>query len=297
MRQQDEKRLASLLSTLTGEKIGAHCRVICTTMTTRRQQGVQVARPKDVRAIHLECDSAILQFAKHKVAHLYHSSATTFPDGTKMCLIPPIGTIIVESSKEKYGVVVARQEAFTTKVGTGTSWEFLGNLFLDYKGRDSTKTVRVIIMDIQSMKFPGHPVFHSLDATWGSDNGVNFNFHPDNEKEARMYIAGLIPCMRDTMGEKYLSGFSADAIGRHSDSVFNVKTKQIYSNTDIWVHNSLALDKECNDSVSTFRSKHSLIGINTKQAQQIPMPTTFPWTASINCRDQRFLEFLKMNPV
>jgi hypothetical protein len=65
MRKQDEKRLANnLLSSLTGEKIGACWRVIRTTIAARKHKGLKERRPIEVRAIHLECDSAMLQFAK-----------------------------------------------------------------------------------------------------------------------------------------------------------------------------------------------------------------------------------------
>jgi len=125
--QQDEKRISRELSTLTGEKIGARWQGICTTTNARKQNPTAV-KPTEIRAIHLECDSVVLQHAKNKVANLYKSSATSFPDGTKMCLIPPIGTINSQASKEKYGLVVARQAAFTSKFGTGSSWEFSQNL-------------------------------------------------------------------------------------------------------------------------------------------------------------------------
>jgi hypothetical protein len=115
--------------------------LIRTTTTSRKQRGQAVNRSMEVRAIDLECDSTVVQWAKHKVAHLFRSTASTFPDGTKMRLIPPIGTIISQASKEKYGLVVARQEAFITKMGTGTSWEFSSNLLLDHKNKDMTKTV------------------------------------------------------------------------------------------------------------------------------------------------------------
>jgi hypothetical protein len=126
------------------------------------------------------------------------------------------------------------------------SWEFTQNLLLDHKGRGNQVTMREAIMGIKSSKFKDHSVFHSIDPTWGSDNGITITFHPDNEVEARMYIAGLIPYIRDTLGERYLSIFTADAVDRHSDSVFDPITKQIYSNTDVWVNNSLSLDAEWN---------------------------------------------------
>jgi len=163
-----------------------------------------------------------------------------------MRLILPIGTIISHASKEKYGLVVARQAAFILKIGMGTSWEFSQNLLLDHLQKDTVATMREILMNIKLTEFPGHPVFHAIDTAWGSDNVVNFNFHPENKVEAGMCITGLIPYIRDTKGEEYLKIFSSEAVECHMDLVFDEETKKIFSNTDIWVHNSLVLDDECN---------------------------------------------------
>lgn len=82
-RHQDEQRLVRLLSNTTGEHIGARWRVIKTT-THNRRTGTS-PQSKEVRAIHLECDANLTQRMKHKVARLYSSSSTNFPDGSKMC--------------------------------------------------------------------------------------------------------------------------------------------------------------------------------------------------------------------
>jgi hypothetical protein len=133
-------------------------------------------------------------------------------------------------------------------------------------------------------------VFHAIDKAWGLDNGVNFNFLPENESEARMYISGLVPYVRDAAGEWYLNAFTTEAIETHQDSTWDPETKQISSTTDVWVKNTLTMDEELNytefpteepvtvqfnipnfrqqqsnpspifkdqDSVSTFHSRHS----------------------------------------
>lgn len=87
----------------------------------------------------MKWDAKVLQWAKHKVAYLYQSAAKEFPDGTKLRLIPLIGTIVSPASKEKYGLVLSRQEAFTAKIGTGTSWEF------SQKFRAGPKTQRLTL--------------------------------------------------------------------------------------------------------------------------------------------------------
>ncbi len=162
-----------------------------------------------------------------------------FPDGTKMQSMPMVTTIISQQSKEKYGfLLIAKQEAFLAKLCTGTSWEFSQNLLLDYLPKNSSTSLRSAIMKIQSSKFPGKPVFHSVDHAWGSNNGVNFIFISENEAEAQMFIAGLVPYIRDTLGVDNLRPFSKDAVKHHTNSVFDQTSKQFFLTTDIWIHHS-----------------------------------------------------------
>ncbi len=90
-------------------------------------------------------------------------------------------------------------------------------------------------MNIESFKFPGFPVFHVIDKTWNSDNGVVFTFLPENTSEAEMFISGLVPYVRDTSGEWYLNAFTVEAIKRHQESSWDPVTKQISSTTDVCV--------------------------------------------------------------
>jgi len=159
----------------------------------RKPNDIVGRKTPEVRAIHLECDSVCAQEAKHKIGRLYSSTTTAFPNGTKMRLIPTVSSIISQHSKEKFGLVIAKQEVFSANLATGTSWEFSQNLLLDFKPRDAHHSLREIIMSIQSSKFPGKPIFHSVDPAWGSDNGVIFTFMLENEAEARIHIAGLVP--------------------------------------------------------------------------------------------------------
>jgi hypothetical protein len=59
-------------------------------------------------------------------------------------------------------------------------------------------------MDIKCIKYSGKPVFHAVDPAWEMDNGVNFNFIPKKEAEARMIIAGLILYIRDTRRKPFI---------------------------------------------------------------------------------------------
>jgi len=106
--------------------------------------------------------------------------------------------------------------------------------------------LKEVFMRIQSSRFPGKPVVHTVDPAWGSDNGVTFTFIPENEAEARMCIAGVVPYIRDMRGEEMLHAFLVEAIEQHADSNFDLVTKQISSTCDVWIQNSLTLDDEFN---------------------------------------------------
>ena len=134
-REQEESRISQLLSKMLKENIGVRWRPVRTSNNFRRtkESNLPANRAPPVRALHVECDSNHVQRIKHKLAKLYGSTSKRFPDGTKMRLIPPYNTVISAESKEKYGIVVARQAAFTAKLCTGQSWEFSQNLLLDQK--------------------------------------------------------------------------------------------------------------------------------------------------------------------
>jgi hypothetical protein len=162
--EQEESRISQLLSKMLKENIGVRWRPVRTSNNFRQTKEANplANRAPPVRALHVECDSNHVQRIKHKLVKLYGSTSKRFPDGTKMRLIP-YNTVISAESKEKYGIVVARQAAFTAKLCTGQSWEFLQNLLLDQKNKDSGRSLRTVLMDIQSSKFPGFPVFHAID--------------------------------------------------------------------------------------------------------------------------------------
>jgi hypothetical protein len=90
-------------------------------------------------------------------------------------------------------------------------------------------------MNIQSLKYPGSSVSHLIDKTWGSDNGVTFAFILENESEGQMYMKGMIPYLRDAVGEWFPNAFTVEAIETHVDSTWDPVTKQIFFTMDAWV--------------------------------------------------------------
>jgi hypothetical protein len=121
-REQDESRLSHLLSKMLKESIGVRWRPVRRYINFRCNTDPSGDRPTLVLASHLECDSTLVQRIKHKLAKLYGSSSKRFPEGTKMRLIPSFNTVVSAESKEKHGIVVARQAAFTPKLCSAMTW-------------------------------------------------------------------------------------------------------------------------------------------------------------------------------
>jgi hypothetical protein len=196
-RYQDEGRIADMISQELGIIVGVCWRQIRTSDSTKTTQGT--ADPENaIRALHIEGPSHRIHYIKENLAFWYGASSTKFIDGTKMRLIPPYQSVISAADKGKYGAVVARQSAFLSHLATGTTSEFASNLILDRPHPMLRASLHQVLMEIKSSIYPDFPVFHSIDRTWRSDSSVTFTFLPENESDARMYIAGLVPYLRDT---------------------------------------------------------------------------------------------------
>jgi hypothetical protein len=99
-RQQDEKMITELLSTMMGEKLGVKWKAIWTTGATRiKDKDNEAAR---VYALHLECAADCAQEVRQKLSKWYGSASKRFPNGTKMRLVPPFNTILSSGNRQKY---------------------------------------------------------------------------------------------------------------------------------------------------------------------------------------------------
>jgi hypothetical protein len=104
-RQQDEERIAELISTLTGEKVGVKWKAIRTTGASRiKDKDNDASR---VYAFHIECAADRAQEVRQKLCKWYGSASKIFPDGTKMRLVPPFNTILSAGNRQKYASLIS----------------------------------------------------------------------------------------------------------------------------------------------------------------------------------------------
>lgn len=163
--------------------------------------------------MHLEGPASRKYDITDILSNLYGSRMKNFPDGTKMRLIPTLEDIILPTTRDEvYPKLLAGQVAFAARVVAKKTQVFTTTLKIDRTvDPTSNKTLRGLIMDVPSLKVPGCPLFHSVDKTWRSNSMVIFTVMPQNELDARMFIEGLIPYLRDQVDPCFLSSFTNKA--------------------------------------------------------------------------------------
>jgi hypothetical protein len=266
---QDEERLASLFSRFTGESLGVKWKPIKTTTGPNRKKDPQDSSGK-IHALHIECASDRIQEVRSRLSVWYDSSSSTFPDGTKMRLVPTYNSVLSVNNKTKFASCLAHQAALPSGLAIGTTWEMSNNLMLDQANPDDPHgiTFKCLIMSIPYMEDPDLPLFHTVDKQWRSDNVVTLTFRPKHEAEARSIIAGLIPFLRDEGYEFFLQMFSPEAQGRHASSKWNSETRQVSSVEEEEFAEFLAGDDDLNLSDEPTQERLSRAqDLQTRNAQ------------------------------
>jgi len=250
-RQQGQETLASLLSTLSGYNLGVKWKPIRTTTGLNRKKDPQDLS-ETINALHVECAVDKVQEVRKKLSLWYDSASLTFPDGTKMRLVPTFSSILSTQNKAKFASCLARQAALSSGMAVGRTWEMSTNLMLDV-----IEIFRQIMMSIKPMDSNEVSLFHTIDKQWRSDNVVTFTFRPKHESEARAFIAGLIPFLRDEGHSYFLKMFSAEAQQRYATSKWDAKTRQVTSVEEEELNEFLSADDDLNLSDEPTQEKPS----------------------------------------
>jgi len=278
VRQQDEERLSEMISCLVNENVGVEWRPI--RCNDRNRKAVEDPSTR-IYAVHLETLSARAADIRQKLSTWFSSNSKMFPDGTKMRLVPLFQTILSYSHKTKYAVLVARQAAISARICSRSTWELAANLTIDRMDPASGKFLQQILLSIPSQVFQSTPLFHTIDRTWRSTNGITFTFHPENKADARLYITGLIPFLKDSHNNQwFLKQFSEEARLRNATSKCDHVTQQAYTAEEVELDNFSEDDEELNltDVLSGDRPSKTL-DIEIKMQKEVELED---WRAMYN---------------
>lgn len=258
VRPQDEDRPSILFSELCNEHIGVKWKFIRTSDGFKKWDPSDKSRPY---ALHVEGPNNKLLECRQTLLDWYGSDSKSFPDGTKMRLIPPWQNIFAQENKVKVGTLVARQVALNERYAHATTYELSTNWLLDKPCPATKLSLHQVLMNIKSSKFPACSLFHTIDRSYRDPKGVTFTFVPENESDGRMYVAGLIPYLR-SIHPWYLEQFTETAKTHHRSSVWDSKTQQIFSMVELCITNNIYEDDDLNCTGSL--RKYAPILTNTR---------------------------------
>jgi hypothetical protein len=137
--------------------------------------GRRGAVPKDqqVKAIHIECDSGIRFELKAALSKIYASAKNDdYPNGTRMRLVPEINSMISPDTRQNVTRLRARQDNFQQQILPAISWDISA---LDFVDAQIGRSLRDLVMKIESRQHPGQQLFHVVDEAW-NQNGFHFAF-------------------------------------------------------------------------------------------------------------------------
>jgi hypothetical protein len=101
----------------------------------------------------------------------------------------------------------ARQDNFQQQILSAISWDISA---LDFVDAQIGRSLRDLVMKIESRQHPGQQLFHVVDETW-NQNGFHFAFFPNVEAEARAMMMSLIPFLVHHYKDTAIKWFSSSA--------------------------------------------------------------------------------------
>ena len=167
-----------------------------------------VPKENQIKAIHIECDTAVLFDVKVALSKIYASAKNDdYPNGIRLRLVPEINSMISPETRQNVSRLRVRQDNFQKQIERCVSWDIDA---LDFVDPTLGRSLRDLIMKIESRTVVGQPLFHTVDQTW-DQNGYQFGFFPNVDTEARSMIMSLIPFLRHHYQESIVKWFSATA--------------------------------------------------------------------------------------
>jgi hypothetical protein len=167
-----------------------------------------IPKEQQIKAIHIECDSEVQYELKNALSKIYASSKNEdYPNGIRMRLVPEMNSMISPDTRQNVNRLRARQDNFQKQVLSALSWDISA---LDYVDGKIGRSLRDLVMKIESRTIPGQQLFHVVDETW-NQNGFHFAFFPNVETEARSMMMALLPFLVHHYGQTAIKWFSSSA--------------------------------------------------------------------------------------
>ena len=165
-----------------------------------------------VRAIHIEVDATYYHKALKLLSTTFGKGVSGFKDGRKMRFFASLKNAKSVETRASIRKAIERQRFFVSEVKRDY---FSDILHLDVIPNGSTlPTMREMIGQIKSIKFPHLKMIHSVDETWQKlayKGDFTYLVMPHIEEEAELMMSNLLPFMRFKYGDEVLEYFTSTA--------------------------------------------------------------------------------------
>ena len=191
------------------------------------------SQSKPIRAIHVDVDVLYFSKALRALSDTYGKSNSGFDDGRKMRFFASLYNAKSAETKGNIRRGIERQQFFENNVRRDY---FSDILYLDVIPRGSTlPSMRKMIADIKSFKFPHLNLIHSVDETWirAKHRGdYTYLVMPHLEEEAHIMMSNLVPYLKFVYGKDVLKYFTSVAKDAAADDVWDDENKRVICTVD-----------------------------------------------------------------
>jgi hypothetical protein len=221
-RDMDQGALADEMSDILGFNLGLRWKVI--------DIGVRGKIPESqkVMALSVEVEQHRRQEYQRKLIAMYGRQVKDvheYPNGVRLRFVKQKSDCYNTNEKGKIDRLRQRQQLFNKSIQRTQTWEIM---LLDHSVKPGEQpTLRQMIMEINSRKYPGTPLFHSVDLD-KQGSGFVFQFSAAMKDEAECMVNCLLPYLDYQYPEADVSSFFTDsAAGRCTYLQYNPDTGMV----------------------------------------------------------------------
>jgi hypothetical protein len=221
-RDMDQGALADEMSDILGFNLGLRWKVI--------DIGVRGKIPESqkVMALSVEVEQSHRQEYQRKLISMYGRQVKEvheYPNGVRLRFVKQKSDCYNTNEKGKIDRLRQRQQMFNKSIQRTQTWDIM---LLDHSVEPGVQpTLRQMIMEMNSRKFPGTPLFHSVDLD-KQGSGFVFQFSAAMKDEAECMTTCLLPYLEYQYPDADVPSFFTDsASGRCEYLRYNTETGMV----------------------------------------------------------------------
>jgi hypothetical protein len=237
-RDMDHGALADEMSEILGFNLGLRWKVIDIGVRGR------IPDSQKVHALSVEVEQNHRQSYQRKLIAMYGRAVKDvheYPNGVRLRFVKQKSDCYNTNEKGKIDRLRQRQQMFSKSIQRFQTWEIM---ILDHSIEPGVHpTLRQMIMETTSRKYPGTPLFHSVDLD-KQGSGFVFQFSAAMKEEAECMATCILPLLQYKYPKADVASFFTDQAAARCEYLrYNPETGMI-EDTEFKDHNEDDMDNE-----------------------------------------------------